>query len=493
MGEATAATSTVPGSGQGAKRALGYARYVFWLMFLINFFNYVDRWVFTGLSPIIQQALHINDFGIGVLSSAFLIVYLIVAAPLGFLADRLSRKLIVGVGVGVWSLANAFTGLVTGFGPLLAVRSFLGIGEGSYYPAGTPLLAAYYPPSKRSQVLSRWSVGALLGAAVGFLIASPFSSASAWRYAFFFTGVPGLILAVLMLLVREKTRHEEDPIAEEVGASAKGELWHQRLRVYLRIPTVRVIIGLHALGFFGLAGLTSFLPIYLNDAYGSRVNKYDDYGNLVATVPGAFPHAGLSPHLVPILAGVIVLLGGILGTLAGGIWANRLSRGHTGARVLVGGLGFLIAAPCVLVAIGSGYILPLIPAYAAASEGTRVTVGVAVLAVFAILAAFFLNVYNGPVSAALLDVLPPDERAAAGGTELTLAHLLGDSYAPALIGAIATFFFANRIGLGLLVTTPIALVASGIIGIWGSRFYARDVQAVGTTAEAMLGTASTTH
>jgi MFS family permease len=462
-------------------------------MFVINFLNYLDRWIFTGLSPIIQQDLRINDFQIGLLSSAFLLVYTIVALPLGFLADRTARKTIVALGVAVWSLATAFTGIVSSFAALLGVRAILGIGEGSYYPAGTPMLAAYFPPGQRARIISRWSVGALIGAAVGFLLAGFFSSPGAWRYAFFFTGIPGLIFAFLIWRTREKTRHEDDPPAEHLEGEGRSII--SRLRTYLRIPTVRVIIALHALGFFALTGVTTYLAIFLNDTYGQVVVKRDQFGAIIGKTPGAFPHAGLTPGTVPILAGGVVLLGGILGNLAGGMWADRLSKRRPGARVLTGGLGFLLAAPCVIIAIGSPLVLRQLSAYVGASEGTRVLVGVAIFTVFALLAAFFLNVYNGPVSAALLDVVPAAERGAAGGTELTLAHLFGDVYAAALIGALAEVLNHNlggeQIGLAMLLTCPLVLVASGVVGIWGSRFYARDVAALGGSASQMLGATAT--
>lgn len=475
--------TSAPDTGAG-KRAARYASYVFWLMFIINFLNYLDRWIFTGLSTVIQQDLRINDFQLGLLGSAFLLVYTLVALPLGFLADRVSRKLIVGVGVAIWSLATAFTGLAGNFATLLGVRSLLGIGEGSYYPAGTPMLAAYYPPARRASILSRWSVGALLGAAVGFLLASPFASPGAWRYAFFFTGVPGLIFAFLIWRTREKLRHEEDPVASAAGDTRS---FRQRLSTYLRIPTIRIIIATHAFGFFALTGVTGFLPIYLNSVYGQVVASHDDYGRITGTTAGPYPHAGLTPGIIAILAGGLVILGGVLGNLYGGALANRLGKRYSGARVLTGGLGFLLAMPCVLVAIGAPYILHLIPAYTSASEGTQVGVGVAIFAIFALLSAFFLNVYNGPMSAALLDVVPAAERGAAGGTELTLAHLLGDIYASSAIGALSVSLGialgGEQIGLALLLTCPFVLVCAGIVGIWGSRFYARDVAAVSAATQ----------
>lgn len=475
--------TSAPDSGAG-KRAARYASYVFWLMFIINFLNYLDRWIFTGLSTVIQQDLRINDFELGLLGSAFLLVYTLVALPLGFLADRASRKLIVGAGVAIWSLATAFTGLAGNFTTLLGIRSLLGIGEGSYYPAGTPMLAAYYPPARRASILSRWSVGALIGAAVGFLLASPFASPGAWRYAFFFTGVPGLIFAFLIWRTREKLRHEEDPAAP--AATSTRSFW-QRLGSYLRIPTVRVIIATHAFGFFALTGVTGFLPIYLNSVYGKVVTSHDPFGRIIGTTDGPYPHAGLTPGIIAIVAGGLVILGGVLGNLYGGALANRLSKRYSGARVLTGGIGFLLAMPCVLVAIGAPYVLRLIPAFTSASEGTQVAVGVAIFAVFALLSAFFLNVYNGPMSAAMLDVVPPAERGAAGGTELTMAHLLGDIYASSAIGALSVSLGialgGEQIGLALLLTCPFVLLCAGIVGIWGSRFYARDVAAIAHAAQ----------
>ncbi|HKV84715.1 MAG TPA: MFS transporter, partial [Ktedonobacterales bacterium] len=330
MSDVTLSTPGAASRQETTRRVGRYARYVFWLMFVINFLNYLDRWIFTGLGAVIQQDLHIDDFQVGLLASGFLIVYTIVALPLGFLAERVARKLIVGVGVAIWSVATVLTGVVGGFLALLGVRAILGIGEGSYYPAGTPLLAAYFPPARRARVLSRWAVGALIGAAVGFLLAAPFATPHAWRYAFFFTGIPGLIFAFLMLRVREKSRHEEDPTIETLGAipavatgdltptetpaaasasaSASAPSMRDRVRAYLRIPTFRTIFGMHALGFFALTSVTSFATIYLNDTYGKVGPTRDKYGKLLDHPgPGAFPHSGLGSALVPILAGGVVL------------------------------------------------------------------------------------------------------------------------------------------------------------------------------------------
>ncbi|HEY7983268.1 MAG TPA: MFS transporter [Ktedonobacterales bacterium] len=478
--------SDTPASDPTTRRAARYARYIFWLMFIINFLNYLDRWVFTGLSDIIQRDLRLDNTQIGLLASAFLLIYALVAMPLGISADRVARKGIVAAGVAVWSVATLLTGVAMNFAALFGVRALLGIGEGSYYPAGTPLLAAFFPPVSRARVLARWSVGALIGAAIGFLLASFFDEHT-WRYAFYFTGIPGLLFAFLMWRTREKTRHEDDPAVVE--AAARPGIF-ALVKSYLGIPTLRVIIGLQALGFLGVYGVTTFLTIYLADTYGNEIIKRDQFNNIVGTGPGAFPHAGLSHKLIPILAGGVIIVGGIIGNLFGGWWSDRLRRRYEGARVMTGGLGFLLAAPSVLVAVGAPFVLRAIPAYTGLTESTRVTIGIAIFVPFALLTAVFLNLYNGPVTAATLDVVPANDRAAAGGTVLSLSHLLGDVYAGVLVGALADFLSqrmgGDQFGLGaaLLLVVPAALVLSGVVGIWGSRFYARDVARVAEHASA---------
>ncbi len=460
------------------KRAARAAAYVFWIMFLINFLNYFDRYIFLGLELPIKATLGLSDFEIGTAVGVFLLVYTIVALPMGFVADRIARKTVVAVGVAIWSVASFATGLASSALSLLGIRAFLGIGEGSYYPSGTPMLAAHYTPSRRPSILGRWTVGALAGAAVGFLAAGFFADGEAWRNAFFFTGLPGLVLAFLLWRTREKTRHEDDPPADHLANEGRSAL--TRMRAYLGIPTIRTIIGLQALGFFASTGATTFFVIYLGDTYEAGSPH--------------FQSSGLAKGLVPVFAGAIVLLGSIFGALIGSPVARRLSRKHSGARVLAGGLGFLFAAPAVIVAIGAPYVLYAIPSYVALDESTRLIIELVIFAIAGLCAASFLNFYQGPTTAASLDVVPANERAGAGGTVLALSHLLGDVYAASLIGFIGDTLShslgGTQIGLAMLLTMPIALVASGVVSMFGSKYYARDVAALGSSADALLGVAA---
>ncbi len=479
--EATPLPAAPQAPGSAGFKVGRYASYIFWLMFAINFINYADRFVFSGLSAVLARQFHFNDFQIGFLASAFLLIYTLVAFPLGYLADIVSRKLVVAVGVALWSLATIGTALAGGFFSMLVARALVGVGEGSYYPAGTPLLSAWHSPQRRATVMARWGVGALVGAGIGTVVAGAFASGN-WRIAFFVTGIPGLALALLMLFAREKARHEDDP-EEEAGVT--GHTFIGKLREYLRIPTLRVILGMHAAGFFALTATSSFLVIYFSATYGQD----SPFGKA----------AGLSDTLSSLLPGVVLLVGGISGGLYGSRWANQLARKRSGARVLASAYGFLWAIPFLILALLTPYVLHAIPAYMALAPSKQVLIGAAIFIIFALGGSFFLNVYNGPSSAALQDVLPPKDRAGGGGLELTLAHLIGDSYAGVVVGLLALALSkgilgihglgGQQIGLALLITCPIALIISGVIGIRGSRHYAADVAALGTPEDAVVGVA----
>jgi MFS family permease len=456
-------------------------------MFVANFVNYLQRWTFIGLGRAISNSLHLDYALFGLLASLFLLVYTIFALPFGFLADRFARKPTLVFGMVVGSIATFLTGLASSFPALVGAKMLFGFGQSGFYPAGTPLLISQFAPSKRAAVISRWTVGALIGTAIGFLMKGFFDE-NTWRYGLILTAIPGIVLAGLVLFLREKRAHEEDPVTE----GGPRVTW-KRMGAYLGIPSFRVILGMHIFGFFAIASIATYLPFYLGNVYGRVVTVYDSTGTPTGnTIPSHFGSAGLSDLLVGVLAGGVVIVGGIFGNLYGGRLASRLSRRSPGARILAGGVGFVLSAPFVICAIGAPYVLQQVPAYATADLSTQLYVGLAVFLVFGLLASFFLNVYNGPTSAALLDIIPASERGAAGGTELFLAHLLGDVHATFVVGLLAVFLIrqygGDQIGPALLLTAPIALLIAGLIGLWGGRFYARDVEKVGTTAEAILGT-----
>src|SRR5207237_9678546 len=169
----------------------------------------------------------------GPLGSAFLLVYAVATIPFGIWADRAVRKAVVAVGVTIWSLATLFTGLARNYVQLFMARAVLGIGEASYYPAGTALLGDYFRKEGRARAMSVWAAGTAVGIAVGFAGGGIIASSLGWRVAFYMTAVPGLVFAVLAFGLREPLRGAARARGPQTRAAAPIA-W----RTFARLPGI---------------------------------------------------------------------------------------------------------------------------------------------------------------------------------------------------------------------------------------------------------------
>ncbi len=452
--------SSAEAGAKAAPRTAGYARYVFWIMFAISFLNYLDRYVLTGAANVIAKELGFDLSGIGYIASAFLVIYTLGAVPLGLWADRAKRKNVVTVCVAIWSVTTALTALTVNFATLFLSRMILGIGEAGYFPAGTALMSDYFSREKRSRIMSWWSTAQLFGILGGYALGGAIAGLyfGSWRLAFLFTGIPGLVLAFLMWRVREPRRNQADEEAAELAgpASELEETPHAvvmprsalaQLGTLLRIKTMAVLIVMQIFAYFVLGVNTAFLPTYLQ--------QKDTFG--------------LSSGLAGLYSGGVIVLAGIAGTVVGGYLADMLSRRHSGSRVLVCGIGFLIGAPSFALAVTYHNLV--------------------IFTIFFITTAFLLTIYTGPSTAATQDVVPSSLRASAVAITLLIAHLLGDAFAPSIVGVLATAFDPThglhfKLGIAgqdlstaLLVTCTPALVIAGLVGILGARWMGDDVAA----------------
>src|SRR5205809_5581493 len=141
------------------KRPLGGAHTALALLLTINLFNYIDRQILAALEPDIRATFFapgdVNAmWKTGLLGDAFFVTYMISAPILGFLADRISRWIIVGSAVILWSLASGGSGLAATFTILFATRIFVGIGEGGYGPAAPAILSDLFPIETRGRVMA---------------------------------------------------------------------------------------------------------------------------------------------------------------------------------------------------------------------------------------------------------------------------------------------------------------------------------------------------
>jgi len=141
--------------------------YIFALLFLLYFFDYVDRMIVTSLFPFIQKEWGLTDTQSGLLVS--MVYWSIVAfvLPVSILVDRWSRKKTIGIMAFLWSMATLACAFTKTFPQLLMTRAAIGIGEAGYAPAGTAMLSGLFPEEKRSRMMGLWNMSIPLGTAVG--------------------------------------------------------------------------------------------------------------------------------------------------------------------------------------------------------------------------------------------------------------------------------------------------------------------------------------
>src|SRR5947209_1775583 len=199
------------------------ARFAFFTLFVINVLNYADRYVLPAVLPKVKQDLGLTTIEEGLLGSSFLLVYALATVPLSAWADRGVRKHVIALCVGIWSVATTLGGITRNFWQLFSVRTVLGIGEAGYGPASISLLGDCFTKAQRGRVLSYWSVGNLVGAAIGFTFGGLVADALGWRWAFYMVGIPGLIVTYLAWRMFEPQRgvfdREVDTVAEDYSVS----------------------------------------------------------------------------------------------------------------------------------------------------------------------------------------------------------------------------------------------------------------------------------
>src|SRR6266571_7100860 len=148
----------------------GAAYYGLAIVTLLNFLNYIDRFILSAVLPRIQSDLGLTNRQAGLLATAFLVTYFITSPIFGVLGDRLSRTRLMALGVSAWSVATAATGIMQSFGQLMSARSFVGIGEAAYATISPALLSDYFRRSQRGRAFAIFYVAIPVGAAVGYLL-----------------------------------------------------------------------------------------------------------------------------------------------------------------------------------------------------------------------------------------------------------------------------------------------------------------------------------
>lgn len=204
-----------------------YAWYVVVLLTLTQIVSYMDRFLPSLLIEPIKHDLHLDDFQIGLLlGPAFVLFYVMLGIPIGWLADRISRRAILAVGVTVWCIMTAAGSAAQSFLALFSARLGVGIGEATVAPSSISLISDYFSRDRRARAISLFMTGTFLGAGSSFLFFGPLvhriqalpptivpwlGEFQSWRLCFLLVGLPGLLLTGLLLTVREPARTDIIP------------------------------------------------------------------------------------------------------------------------------------------------------------------------------------------------------------------------------------------------------------------------------------------
>ncbi len=387
----------------------------------INFVNYIDRYVLNAVLEPMRLELGLQDVQSGLLTSVFMVVYM-VASPLGgHLGDLVPRKYITSVAVALWSLATMASGLADDYGSLMTTRAAVGIGEAGYATIAPAVIADLFRPKERGRKLAYFYLAIPMGSALGYMLGGAIGGTYGWRAAFFVAGAPGLVLAVVALLLPEPQRGGMDDEPDD----GEALVWRDALRRMVRNPAWRFNVAGSAMMTFSIGGIGAWMPTFLE-----RVHD-------------------LSTAEAGTLFGGVTVVGGLIGTLLGGWFGDRAQARNHGGYFSISGIGLLLGAPFALT-------LVLMP-----------TAFWTLVWVFG--AELFLFLNTGPLNAALVECMPAGARARAVAVHVFMIHAFGDAISPPLMGLVSD---ASSIGVAIGLTGIPMAIGGGLLLI-GARRVAR--------------------
>ncbi len=401
----------------------------------INLINYIDRYILSGVEPLIRAELLGPDdpnarTKMGLLAPAFLITYMIASPVFGWLGDRYRRWTIVGIGVLIWTLATGGSGLSTSFGMLLGMRVLVGIGEAAWGPIAPTLIADMYPVKKRGWVLSWFYIAIPVGSALGYILGSAIAAKSSWHWAFFLAVPPGILLGILAFFRAEPVRGGSESAAEQVGERPRPVALKAALKSLSRNkPFVSNTVAMTA-ATFAIGGMSFWMPTYIHEY----------------RLKGGVDEAGKQQlSQVNFLFGAITVAAGIAGTLIGGYVADRLRGKIKGAYAAFSGVTILLSFPCLLGVL----FLPFPAAWW-----------------FMGLTIFFMFMGTGPTNTITANVTRPEIRATAYAMNIFIIHALGDAISPLLIGWVTDATGSMTKAFALVA---ISILIAGFVWIAGAK------------------------
>lgn len=362
----------------------------FWTLFILtglNLFNYLDRSVVPAVLTDIKEHFRLSDGEIGRINTIFMLGYFFTSPIFGYLGDRTSRKWLIAIGIFIWSIGTVLTGFAPSFLLLLACRVLVGVGEASYATISPSLISDTFPTERRNNALTIFYVAIPVGSALGYVLGSQMAQLWGWRWAFVWAGVPGLLLALVLLPFREPARGGAD-----AGANRAKPTVADLMKLF-RLPDYSLVVWGYTAYTFALGAFAVWGPAFLE-----RVHHV--------------PKQSASTFF-----GATLVATGLVGTMAGGFAATAWRKRNPAGYAWMLGLSTVLSTP---LAIG-------------AFLATDKTTSMACLAG----AMLFIFLCTGPVNTLILETVPMNLRASAMAMSIFCIHLFGDLWSSEIVGHLS--------------------------------------------------------
>jgi MFS family permease len=451
----------VPAQPQQSRASLRYAWYIVGVLTFVYIFSFIDRQIFSLLVGPLRHDLHISDTQISYLIGlGFVVFFALFGIPIGRLADIYSRRMIIGVGLVVWSLFTAGCGLAHTFPQMLLLRMGVGAGEAALSPAAYSLITDYFPRNRLATAISVYSMGIYIGGGLSYLLGGlvvRYAAGQAmwnlplvglirsWQLIFFMVGLPGIALVLLLYTIREPKRQRASastPKTQSTSADASGTLAALPRGLWSRSIFLRFIGSV--LSTQTLAYMRENWKTLLFHNLGFSLLSLSSYAG-GAWIPEFYRRRfHFSVPTIGIVFGACVAVFGCLGIIGAGRLADHLrSRGRANANLYVAMLVAMVLVPIHFFAYLSPSAnwallwLPLALALAAAPFGIA--------------------------PAAIQEIMPATMRAQASSLYLLIVNLIGLGIGPTAVAVCTQYLFrrddAVHYSLALVSSIACALAA----------------------------------
>ena len=407
----------------------GQAWVAFAMTFGLMLFDYIDRQVIVSLFPHIKSEWNLSDKQLGSLVSIISIVVAAGGIPVALLADRVSRVKSIVVMATTWSLATISCMFTANYSQLFSARAMVGAGETGYGSVGAALMSTLFPKRLRSTVLGAFFAAGSLGSVLGVFLGGVIAAQWGWKAAFGVVGVPGLVLALLYLFVRDYKTVALTPKSNSVSSSVGGTLKHI-FGTLLRTRTILWVCIAGAMQLVTMSAVTSWLTSFLNRFHGMAP-------------------ADASKHTA------LVILASAAGVLFWGVVVDRLARRKP--RYKLPGLSVLCVATSVT------FMLAFSGIYSGDAQFKLIVLG-----------GFFMNSLIGVATGIVMDVTHPSMRATGAALLAAILNLLGLAVGPFLTGVLSDQWGLQH----ALAVVPLFSALAAVLFIIAMRSYDADVARV---------------